>query len=82
MTSSDQEMTLDEIKNAVRNILARVSKDPDETSARLANEAADVAFKLIEWAEGDVELARAIFDQAFEQAERINHNQMLDRDAD
>lgn len=38
----------------------------------------DTAFALLEWAEGDTELARSIWSAAFEEAERIDHNQSLD----
>ena len=38
---------------------------------------APAAFALVEWAEGDVETARQAWNEAFEEAERINHNQSM-----
>jgi hypothetical protein len=38
----------------------------------------DAALELLEWAEGNTELARGLWGQAFEEAERIDHNQSLD----
>ena len=37
----------------------------------------DAAFALIEAAEGDLEFARHLWNDAFEEAERIDHNQSL-----
>lgn len=37
----------------------------------------DAAFALLEWTEGDTELARGLWADAFEEAERIDHNQSL-----
>ena len=43
----------------------------------LSQEMFDAAFALLEWAEGNTELARSIWSEAFEEAERIDHNQSL-----
>jgi hypothetical protein len=43
----------------------------------LASQIFDAAFSLLEWAEGDVELARRSWNEAFEEAERIDHNLSL-----
>jgi hypothetical protein len=40
----------------------------------------DAAFALIERTDGDIEFARHLWDEAFEEAERIDHNQSLDDD--
>ena len=37
----------------------------------------NAALALIQWAEGNTELARAEWGDAFEEAERIDHNQSL-----
>ena len=44
----------------------------------MAQEIFDAALALLEWAEGDTELARTLWGEAFEEAERIDHNQSLD----
>ena len=41
----------------------------------LAKKMFDVAFALIERAEGNIELARGWWNETFEEAERIEHNQ-------
>jgi hypothetical protein len=47
------------------------------TAKDLAAQIFDVAFALIEGAEGDIELARRSWSEAFEEAERIDHNQSM-----
>ena len=37
----------------------------------------DAALTLLQWAEGDTELARGLWGEAFEEAERIDHNKSL-----
>jgi len=37
----------------------------------------DTALTLLEWAEGDTELARGLWRDAFDEAERIDHNRSL-----
>jgi hypothetical protein len=37
----------------------------------------DTALELLEWAEGNTELARGLWGYAFEEAERVEHNQSL-----
>ena len=47
------------------------------TTKELASQMFDAAFSLIEWAEGDVESARHAWNEAFEEAERVDHNQSM-----
>jgi hypothetical protein len=49
------------------------SNTEKELSRRIFN----TALALIQWAKGDTELARAAWGDAFEEAERIDHNQSL-----
>jgi hypothetical protein len=47
------------------------------TGRALSRKIVGAALTLLEWAEGNTELARAIWNEAFEEAERIDHNQSL-----
>lgn len=47
------------------------------TTKKLASQMFAAALSVIEWAEGDVELARQAWNEAFEEAERIDHNQSM-----
>jgi hypothetical protein len=48
--------------------------DAKKLEARLI----DTALQLIDWADGDVGLARQLWADAFEEAERLDHNRFLD----
>ena len=48
------------------------------TKRTLSNRMLDTAFELIEAADGDIEFARSVWNGAFEDAERIDHNQSLE----
>jgi hypothetical protein len=47
------------------------------TEKELSQEILDAALTLLEWAEGNTELARGLWNDAFEEAVRIDHNQSL-----
>ena len=47
------------------------------TTKKLASQMFAAALSVIEWAEGDVESARQAWNEAFEEAERIDHNQSM-----
>jgi hypothetical protein len=68
----------EKIKAEVSAALARIGKDPDAQSAELVGQATDLAFAFIEWSGGDIETVRAMWQQAFEEAERISANQELE----
>jgi hypothetical protein len=51
-------------------------------SKELSQKIFDAALELLQWAEGDTELARGLWGDAFEEAERIDHNQSLEDAAD
>ena len=48
----------------------------------IAERTIGAALALLKWAEGDIELASTVWGEAFEEAERIDHNQSLDQPDD
>jgi hypothetical protein len=48
-----------------------------DTERRLTRQIFDAALSLVEWSEGDIETARRLWSEVFEEVERIDHNQSL-----
>lgn len=71
---------LQEIKDEVKVINALQPNNKEKEMSDKLRQIFDAAFALIEWTDGDIEFARHLWNEAFEEAERIHHNQSLGDD--